>query len=118
MPHKGNWLYLLDFWILDNKKVSGDSWDTSADPHRVQDKPWSVHGPYRVLKMDLMISEPISGSVYHFYIVYYQGPLPIWKHFFGHCVNLSGLKGPSWTLMDPLMDPKMDPARLISGDPW
>ena len=25
MPHKGNWPYLLDFWILDNKKVSGDS---------------------------------------------------------------------------------------------
>ena len=70
MPHKGNWPYLLDFWILDNKKVSGDSWDTSADPHRVQDQPWSFHGPYRVLKMDLIIFEPISGCVYHFYILY------------------------------------------------
>ena len=45
LSHKGNWPYLLDFWILDNKKVSGDSWDTSADPHRVQDQPWSFHGP-------------------------------------------------------------------------
>ena len=70
MPHMGNWPYLLDFWILDNKKVSGDSWDTSADTHRVQDQPWSFHGPYRVLKMDLIIFEPISGCVYHFYIFY------------------------------------------------
>ena len=59
-----------DFLHVCNKKVSGDSWDTSADPHRVQDQPWSFHGPYRVLKMDLIIFKPISGCVYHFYILY------------------------------------------------
>ena len=40
------------------------------------------------------------------------------EHFFGHCGTLLGLKGPSWTFMDPKMDPKMNPARQISGDPW
>ena len=51
-------------------------------------------------------------------IVHYLAPLTILKHFLGYCGTLSGLKGPSWTLMDPQMDPKLDPARLISGHPW
>ena len=66
--------------------------------------------------MDLIISEPISGCIYHFYIAHHLlAPPTILKHFFGHCRTLPRLKGPSWTFMDPQMDPKTDPARLISG---
>ena len=75
-------------------------------------------GPLKQTVQDPIILEPISGCEYHFYIVHHLAPLTILEHFFGHCGTLSGLKGPSWTFMDPKMDPKMDPARQISGDPW
>ena len=61
-----------------------------------------------------IILEPFTVYVYHFYIIHALAPLSMLEHFFGHCGTLSGLKGPSWTFMDP----KMDPARLISEDPW
>ena len=38
-----------------------DSKDTIADLHRVKDQPWAFNGPYRVPKMDLMISKHPSG---------------------------------------------------------
>ena len=63
------------------------------------------------------ILEPLSGYVYHFYIIHSLAPLAMLELFFGHCGTLSRLRGPSWTFMDPQMDPKMDPPRLISGDP-
>ena len=47
-----------------------DSRDTRSYNHRVQDPTWSFNGPYRDPKMDLMIFEPFSGSLYHFYIVH------------------------------------------------
>ena len=75
MPHKENWPYLLYFCILDNKNISRDSRDIKVDPYWVQDPSWSFNGPYRAPKMDLMIFEPISGSLYHFYIVHNDVPL-------------------------------------------
>ena len=76
-------------------------------------------GPLKQMVPDPIIFKPISGQVYHFYSApYLLAPPIILEHFFGHCGTLSGLKGPSWTFMDPKMDPKMDPARQISGDPW
>ena len=66
---------------------------------------------------DTISFKPISGCVYHFYLAPYLAPPIILEYFFGHCGTLSGLKGPSWTFMDPRIDPKTDPARQISGDP-
>ena len=60
---------------------------------------------------------PLSGYVYHFYIIHSLAPLTMLELFFGHCGTLPRLSGPSWTFMDPQMDLKMDPARLISGGP-
>ena len=92
--------------------------DTRPYLHRVQDKPWSFDGPYRVPKLDLMVFEKILGRVYQFYIFYSVAPLTMVGHLFGHFLTLLRLRGPSWTFMAPLMYPKMDPASLISGQPW
>ena len=74
-------------------------------------------GPLNCSSKFSYILEPLSGYVYHFYIIHSLSPLTMLELFFGHCGTLPRLRGPSWTFMDPQMDPKMDPPRLISGDP-
>ena len=66
----------------------------------------SLNGPYMSPKMDLINFEPISGCIYYYYVVcYVVAHLTILENFLGHCGTLPGLKGPSWTFMDPQMDP-------------
>ena len=59
-------------------------------------------------KRDLKISDPLSGCVYHFYIIHSLAPLTMLELFFGHCGTLPRLRGPSWTFLDPKIDPAKD----------
>ena len=117
-PTREYQIYRLYFCILSNKKhikgLKGHKSLLLTSLGRFMDPA----GPLKLTVPYLIIFEPISGCVYHFYIVHYLAPLTILEHFFGHCGTHSGLKGPSWTFMDPQMDSKMDPARLIAGHPW
>ena len=63
-------------------------------------------GPLNWTSKFLNILEPLSGYVYHFYIIHSLAPLPMLEHFVGHCGTLPRQRGPSWTFMDPQMDPK------------
>ena len=50
--------YTVFFW----RSPLRDSWDTGADPNKVQDQPWSFLRPYRASIMDLIIFKPNSTS--------------------------------------------------------
>ena len=41
-----------------------DSRDTRANPHMVKAPPWSINGPYKALKLDLLILLLFVGLVY------------------------------------------------------
>ena len=68
----------------------------------VQDQPWSFKGPYRAPKMNLRISENISGCVNLLYIIYSLIPLDILEHIVQLSLGLSRtLKWDSCTTQPP-----------------
>ena len=73
-PHQADVSESLSRW-MGEANMKRDSREIKVDPNWDQHPSWSFNGPYRAPKMDLMIFEPISGSLYHFYIVHNDVPL-------------------------------------------
>ena len=89
-----------------------DSRDSRPNPHRLNAQPWSINGPERALRFDLIIFLILEGYVYILYIIHF---LCTFKQLFGYPGTIC-IGGPSLTFMNPNMGPEIYPVIQILGD--